>query len=298
MSRILITGASGFLAGAFARELAARDHVVVGVARRPQPLPHFARMHLGVLGRGLDRVFEVESIDAVIHCACDLDDLAVNTAGTVLWAEQAAAAGVSRQLFIGSLSGIADAETAYGRHKFETAAWFTAHGHPVLALGLVLGRGGLFGRLVALMTRFPAVPLIGGGWHRASVVDRRTAVDAACALVRGAFEAPPARSYTVHEPERYTMRDLMTAARRQLGLRTRFVPVPMAVARGAVTVLGALGLSLGVRRENLDGLEQNDRIEIATDVRRFRDGSLSLAELMARAELTERAPRGDDAGTS
>ncbi len=282
MSRVLITGASGFLAGSFARELTRRGGTVVGVARQPRPLTHFEAVHRGALGDRLDLDLERERFDAVIHCACDLDDLAVNTPGTVTWAEQAQAAGVRRQLFIGSLSGVPDAVSAYGRHKHETAAWFIEHGHVVLSLGLVLGPGGLFGRMVGLMARMPVLPLIGGGRHRTSIVDRPTVVGAACDLLTGDAAA---RAYTVHEPERYTMHELLVAVRRALGLGTWLVPVPMPIARAAVGALAALGISLGIRRENLDGLEQNDRIDAPTDVARFRSGRFTLDELIARAEL-------------
>jgi NADH dehydrogenase len=280
MSRVLITGASGFLAGAFARELSRRGSVAVGAARRPRPLPHFETVVRGELGQSLD--LDLARVDAVIHCACDLDDLDVNTPGTVTWAEQAQAAGVRRQLFIGSLSGIPGALSAYGRHKHETAAWFVERGQPVLSLGLVLGLGGIFGRMIALMARSPVLPLIGGGRHRTSVVDQPTVVGAVCDLVGGDAAA---RVYTVHEPERYTMRELLVEARHALGLSTWFVAVPMPIARAGVGVLGVLGLSIGIRRENLDGLEQNDRVEVPTDVARFRTGRLTLRELITRAEL-------------
>jgi uncharacterized protein YbjT (DUF2867 family) len=129
------------------------------------------------------------------------------------------------------------------------------------------------------------VPLIGGGRYRTAVVDRLTVIGAACDLVTGASPAELGRAYAVHEPERYTMRDLLTAVRRDLGLRTWLVPVPTPIARAGLSVVETLGISVGIRRENLAGLAQHDRIEASTDVRRFRGGSLTLAELIARAEL-------------
>lgn len=278
--KVLVTGANGFLGRAFAREFFARGVSVVGVARRSASIAGCAEVVAGRLGEPLERVFDRHHFDAVIHAAWDLSNEAVNAPGTCAWAEQGAAAGTRRQLFIGSLSAVDGARSAYGINKLAAARWFTEHGHPVLSLGLVVGRGGLFGRMLGMLEKLPVLPLIAGGRHRSAIVDLPTAIDAVCAL--SSDSAAEARVFGVHEVERVPMRALLAAARSELRLRTRFLSVPLPLVRAGVSALAAVGLSLGVTRDNLIGLELADRNETPTDVGRFRAQSLTVAEIVAR----------------
>lgn len=70
--RVLITGCSGFLGGAVARELVARGAEVVGLAQTPPPPDHFGPdpTRVNVLNGRADNVFRLHSALAVHEISC------------------------------------------------------------------------------------------------------------------------------------------------------------------------------------------------------------------------------------
>ncbi len=109
-----------------------------------------------------------EPVAAVVHAALATgpDSYQVNVAGTTRWLEEAQAAGVPLQIFLSSLSAAPAALADYGRAKYALEERFTAAGGVVFRLGVVVGPGGMFGRMVESARRFPVVPLLDGGRQR------------------------------------------------------------------------------------------------------------------------------------
>ncbi len=148
MSKILITGATGFVGAAVCRFLREKGHMLSGTTRDgdrragPGNVPLY---HIPVIGPDTEWSQPVSGADAVIHLAArvhvmkdrEADPLAasrhINTEGTRQLAAAAAAAGVKRFIFVsttkvmGELSGDrpfsendeAQPEDAYGISKWE-----------------------------------------------------------------------------------------------------------------------------------------------------------------------------------
>jgi nucleoside-diphosphate-sugar epimerase len=126
VSTILVTGASGFVGGAAASQLAALGHRVIGLTRRANSkLPGRVEPLIGPdLAEWPESAgFVLPPIDAVLHCAARVhvlhetepDPLSAfrraNVQGTLSLARAAAQAGTKRFVFVSSIGVCGDAST-------------------------------------------------------------------------------------------------------------------------------------------------------------------------------------------
>jgi len=122
MSRILVTGAGGFVGTALCRTLVARGHDVVGAVRRGRlALPGVATVEVGDVGPDTDWGAALAGVETVVHLAARVhvmndrtgDPLAeyrrVNVDGSRRLAERAATAGVRRLVHVSSVKVHGDA---------------------------------------------------------------------------------------------------------------------------------------------------------------------------------------------
>ena len=131
MSRIVVTGASGFIGGALTDHLLAKGHRVVGSYNKHEPRPRKGAIFERV--KGLHSFTDwrplLEGADMVVHCAArvhrnDKNRLgmnkqrAANRDATLNLAEQAAAAGVRRFVFLSTV-GAKVARRPYQIAKLE-----------------------------------------------------------------------------------------------------------------------------------------------------------------------------------
>lgn len=129
MTRILVTGAGGFIGRGLLPRLAAGGYDVRAASRQPGN-PPAESISVGPIGPDTDWAAALDGIDAVVHLAARVhvtrddsgDPLAafrqVNAAGTARLARQAVEAGVRRFVLVSSVK--AAAETSPGRPLRET----------------------------------------------------------------------------------------------------------------------------------------------------------------------------------
>jgi nucleoside-diphosphate-sugar epimerase len=265
MTTVLITGASGHVGNRLAGFLDAMGCVVVGVSRNLRVIRHCGVSYCRTFSQPLGSIFSENSIDVVVHCAHDLspNGSALTETGTLQWANESLAQRAVRQIFISSISSRADAHAAYGRVKYSLEQWFLDHGATVLRLGLVIGNGGLFGRMVRFVQDLRFMPLIGGG--RAKVyfngIDWVTEQ-----IVKTVIHSPGSVIRCLHQPEPTTMRALLETVREVLGKRSCFVSIPYLPCLAAAWIMHKLRLNaIGISYENLVGLRQNDVSGIRSD---------------------------------
>jgi nucleoside-diphosphate-sugar epimerase len=279
---IFITAISGFLGSRLAASLSRRGHRVTGsIHRSPAAGPTVVRL-------ALDEPFDAgvfRGCDALIHGAHDFTRGAYdrNVRGTVAWAEAAARAGVTRQVFISSPSAHEHAPSEYGQVKYTLEQWFIDRGHLVVRPGLVIGSGGLYARQRAALLRTPIVPLIGGGVQPTFVIGIDHFVDAVARVVE---TGTPRQAWLFYD-ECPPMRTFVTAVKQAAGQRATIIPIDAGIAIGLTRLGRALRLPIPVTPDQIRTLlsqpltpPRGDLLRVLPD----RTAEFSLAHALAATD--------------
>ena len=285
MKAVLITGANGFIARAVAAAFARSGARVIGVSRSGAPIAGFDRVFRVKLGESMNPVFADEPVDAVVHCANDSgrDSYAINVEGTRRWIGEAHARGVRTQLLMSSLSAREDALANYGRSKWAIEQTMREVGGTSFRLGLVVGNGGMFQRMVQALAR-PVVPLLDGGRSRVYVLGIDFVADATQRVVSGELPSAVGRLLHLQQPEPFLLVDVLREAREAYGYRCVLVPVPSLPVLWALTLAERFSfLNLPVTSTNVRGLRQSGTDSFPSDFKELGGREESLAALIQRA---------------
>ncbi|WP_290651356.1 SDR family oxidoreductase [Aquisalimonas sp.] len=290
---VLITGANGFIGSALGDALQRRGHAVVRAVRTPRGS---GCVSVGDIGPDTDWTPALRGVDHVIHTAARVHVIedhathpeaayrAVNVDGTRRLAEQAAAAGVQRLVFLSSIkvngetTGV-DAATAftafdapnpadaYARSKWAAeqalhdVAARTELQVTVVRPPLVYGPGvqANFARLVRLVARGLPLPL-GAVDNRRSLAALDNLVD----LLIRCLDHPSAagQTFLASDGQDLATPELICLIARAMDRPARLLPMPPAMLRwgGALTgksavvarLLDSLRIDLAHTRSTLD----------------------------------------------
>lgn len=287
-TRVLVTGANGFVGRALCTEVLKRGMVVRGVVRRSCELPAGVERHVV---NGFDECSNLSlaltGVTVVIHAAARVHVLQdgsenplaefrkVNVLGTLQLAKQAAAAGVRRFLFISSI-GVNGNETCarpfsvmdepkpqsdYALSKYEAEeglrALATQTGMEVVIIRppLVYGPGapGNFGSLLRWLNRRVPLPLGAATANRRSFVALDNLVD----LILTCMDHPAAANQTflISDGEDLSTADLLRRLGQAIGRPALLFSLPTALLWAGARLLGKTEMAhqlLGSLQVNID----------------------------------------------
>ncbi len=262
--RVLVTGASGFIASHLLPRLASRGHRVramwrgrEGPGRASAPGIDWVQGDVtrpDTLGRA---VFEC---DVIVHLAgCSAGETPgslerVNVAGTRNLLVAALDAGVERIVYVSAL-GASPAAGPYYRSRFhaEDAVMSSGIEHVILRPAVVYGPADHFvTSIVTLLRRFPVFPMLGDGTFRLQPVAVEDLVDALTQSV----ERPDVEGglFEVAGPEPISFTGIVRTVADVAGLRRPILPLPDGVASPLTRLARTAGLSTPFTREQLDVL--------------------------------------------
>ena len=261
MSVAAITGAAGYVGSAITGAFRAHGWQVRELGRHG---PH--RFHLGE-----DVAVDWAGIDALVHCAWDFhlkrwDEIQkVNIRGSIRLMEAARASGVTRGVFISSLSCFEGCKSLYGKAKLAVEKEALQIGFSVVRPGLVYGDrpGGMMGALEKAVKASPLVPLIGDGSFPQYPVHEQDLADLVFNLCQ--LEKAPAEPLSAASGEAIPFRDLLRRIAARHGRKPLFIPVPWQLIMAGLKGMEAVGLNPPFRSDSLTGfIFQNEKPDFRT----------------------------------
>jgi nucleoside-diphosphate-sugar epimerase len=258
---VAITGARGWVGGCLARHFREHGWKVRELVRKPAGIRSEASEEAAfVLGEEV-QAGALEGVEALVHCAYDFAPRTweeierVNVRGTARLLEAARTARVQRLVLISTMSAFEGARSLYGRAKLAMEQLASAEGALIVRPGLVYGEraGGMYGSLVAQVTKSAVIPLIGGGDQVLYLVHERDLSELVRRFCSGEISAPGQPVTAAHE-QPWTFRQILEEIAAQAGRKPRFVPVPWRAVWAVLKLAELCGLKLSFRSDSLVSL--------------------------------------------
>ena len=253
---ILITGATGFIGSALATHFAAKGWSVIGTSRnipnRPLPGVHYERFDLQ---KPIVREDVFRGVDILIHAAFvaakrGRNAVLINTDGTRQMLAAARRSGVTKCVFLSSLAAHEGALSAYGRQKRTIEKVFSDTNDLIVRPGLVLGDGGLFGRMKTHLQKNRTIPVFGDGQQPVQTIY----LDDLVLFIDRLLENNSCGAFTACDPTPVSYRDFYTALAAIFGVTPKFVRLPYSVILAGISAAGLVGKDLPIDRDNVLGL--------------------------------------------
>ena len=228
-------------------------------------------------------ILAAERFDAVVHAALDTGPNAytVNVAGTQRWMEEAAAAGIGLQILLSTLSATPDARSDYGQAKYDLEHSSCRQAESSIGWGSWWATGGMFGRMVESVRRYPVVPLLNGGRQLVYVLGIGFVCDVLRDCIAADGDGLRGRAWNIQQPQPYPLRQVIEAICRGYGFRRLLLPIPAQPVLIAVRLAERLPLpKLPISSSNVQGLIQQGQ-QIPSDFPRFGYPDQSLDALIA-----------------
>lgn len=272
MSRVLLTGATGFVGTAVVHRLAKLErHTLVAAVRRPCSIANCEQIHVvGDISAAVDWSDALAGASTVIHSAARAhvmrdevaDPLAeyrnVNVSGTMNLARQAVSAGVRRFIFVSSIkvngestpcrrpytaNDVPAPQDFYGMSKLEAEQGLIKLGAKtglevvIIRPPLVYGPRvkGNFASMIKLVEKRLALPL-GAIHNKRSLVGIDNLVD----LIIRCIDHPAAANqvFLAGDGEDLSTTELLRSVGRAMGKPARLIPVPAGLLQLGATLLG------------------------------------------------------------
>jgi nucleoside-diphosphate-sugar epimerase len=262
MTSFAVTGANGYLGSRLVQRLRADGARVVEISRRPAPGRPDAVAYS--LEEGGD-LHGLSGVDVLVHAAYDFSVHTAsairerNVEGSRRLFDAAARAGITRIVFISTMSAFAGCRSLYGLAKLQIEDDVRRRGGVVIRPGLVFGGsplGGMLGALERAVLASRVLPVPSGGNQRLFLADEADVAD----VVGRAAEQPYEATAPIVEANSmpWTLADILRTLGQAHGRSPLVFPVPWPLVLVALKAVELTGLSLRLRSDSLVSLVNQD----------------------------------------
>ena len=265
-----VTGSTGYVGSIIASALS--THMKVVPLTRRDVGPHCIEWEFDS-GRDITEQLRSRGITTLVHAAWDmrsntLDELRHSSvAGSGRLFEMASRAGVSRIVFISTISAFEGCRAAYGRSKLEAEHMAAAKGGIILRPGLVFGptSGGVFGAIRAQVRKTKFIPLVGNGRAPQYLLHEDTLKDIIVRCATGQFDSLKGVPLTIAHSNPWLFRELVSQIARAENRNVTLVPVPWQILYAGLKTAETIGMKLPVRSDSvISFIYQNPKPDFST----------------------------------
>ena len=276
IKKIIITGANGFIGNYLVNFLRKNGHEVLPFLRKPDlDKGEFFYEINGVINESI-----VAASDILIHCAFipkvkNGNAIEQNIVGT----QKLIAACKKHKvkfIFFSTLSAHAAAESDYGKHKLLLESKLDLEIDAILKPGLVIGNGGLFGRMLAFSKKFRTVPLIDGGKQPLQFIALSDVAQSTQKIIENNLSG----SFTLVSDEPMTYRQFYKTIGEAFGIRLLFVWIPVNIILFSLGLFDRMKIKIPVSKENLLGLKNMAFIDPGNGMERIGINPLKLKDTL------------------
>lgn len=269
MTKLLITGAGGFIGRALAMQALDAGWNVRGLVRNPEVtrkrLPPAVDLIAGDVRDSQTMAHALAGIDAVVHLVAisyergDRTFEAIHVGGTRALLQAMALTGVTRVLYLSALGTRPNAASRFHQSRWQAEQAVRASGleWTIVRPSLVLGPGDYFVSLhLRLLRTLPILPVIGSGRHLLQPIARD---DLMLACIR-ALEQPVAigQTYDAVGPQRLRLVDLQDLIMRLVSVRHLRLHSPLLFARTIAPLFERIGTPPLLTRDQLVLLNEDN----------------------------------------
>lgn len=257
--RILIFGAGGFIGRHLTHAATTQGHDVVALSRSSSIEGFRGEIIRWQFGDSLPAA-RIGGVDCAIHLAHDFNGIQgaqCTVRCTMECIEQVSALGAKRQLFFSSYSAGSHATSLYGRSKLEIEKDLENRTDVVIVRpGLVLGEGGIYGKIAKISRTLPIIPLPDGGRGVVPVIE----IDDLCheTLVLAQSQSDT-REANLFEQKFRSLRELVEKEALAAGKSPMILSIPATWMMAGLQIIDFLHLPLPVKTDNLKGFLANQK---------------------------------------
>lgn len=257
-SRIVISGASGFIGSTLAQSFIALGHEVVGLVRQPENMQENGVKYVQYAFENTEIPDVFQAGDIFIHCAYSSSttsaDKSIQATNALL--QYARRKGVKQCVFLSSIAATSKSGSSYSLEKSTLENAFQTEGDIIVRPGLVIGKGGLFYNTFRFMQRRGILPVFGDGKQIVHYI----AIENLVEIIHYLLQQKVTGTFYAVQEKPLSYLDFYTAVGQKTQRKIRIIKLPYWLILFGVNTIGKM-VKLPITKDSIKGLQQIPQLD-------------------------------------